>query len=226
MGAPVATRRGRACSWPSRPATLLLSTLLWPAHASADPPSGDHTFTLTTPDGRERSYVVHVPPSYDPATPASVVLTLHGGGGDAEATQTMTGMSATADAHGFLAVYPEGIGPLTKDGHTLGTWNAGRCCGAAMEEGVDDVAYLSQLIDALEHDFNVDPRRIYATGISNGSQMSFRLACELSNRIAAVAPTGSQPALDDCHPSRPVPVWYFHGRRSWAPSPTTSTAAP
>jgi polyhydroxybutyrate depolymerase len=166
--------------------------------------------SLETADGRERTYLVHVPAGLDPDRPAPVVLVLHGGGGSSEGMRALAGMDAVADAEGFLVVYPQGVGP-ERLGSPAGTWNAGLCCGEAMEENVDDVAFFRALLDRLEQDFSVDPRRIYATGHSNGSQMSFRLACELADRIAAVAPVGAQGVHGACDPSRPVPVMYFHG---------------
>jgi polyhydroxybutyrate depolymerase len=123
----------------------------------------------------------------------------------------VTGLNELSERKGFLAVYPQGTGPEFENGTVAGAWNAGVCCGAAMEENVDDVAFFSELLDRLLADFHVDTRRVYATGISNGSQMSFRLACDLAGRIAAIAPTGAPGAHTACAPARPVPVMYFHG---------------
>jgi polyhydroxybutyrate depolymerase len=90
------------------------------------------------------------------------------------------------------------------------TWNAGACCGYALTHKVDDVGFLRTLIDRLEHDYTVDPKRIFVTGISNGGMMSYRLACELADRIAAIAPVeGAQDV--ECRPSGPVSVVIFHG---------------
>ncbi len=193
-------------------ALVSLAILALPCAATADTP-----LALTTPDGRARTAIVHEPADWDGTTPMPVVLVFHGGGGNAEGTQDHVGMDETADAHGFLAVYPEGVGKRRLGKH-FGTWNGGYCCGPAMEQGVDDVAFVGQLLDELGEGWPIDEKRIYATGISNGGVMSLALACGLSDRIAAVAPIGSPGAAPDCAPSRPVPVLLFHG--------TADTCAP
>lgn len=170
---------------------------------------GDDTFSLVHAR-QKRTYQVHVPPSYDPQRPTPVVLVLHGGGGNGRGMKALTRMDEASDRHGFLAVYPDGSGTRVL-GKTIGSWNAGRCCPRAMTNGVDDVGFIRQLIAKLQRDFAVDVRRIYATGHSNGSQMAFRLACELSGTIAAIAPAGAQGVFDACAPERPVPVLSFHG---------------
>jgi polyhydroxybutyrate depolymerase len=127
--------------------------------------AGDTTRTLIHQD-RERSYIVHVPPGYNPARPTLVVLVFHGGGGNAKNVQRMTGFSAKADAEGFIVVYPNGTGRL-KD--KLLTWNGGTCCGYAVRENVDDVGFAKALLEDLVGVANVDPQRIYATGMSNSA---------------------------------------------------------
>ncbi|WP_438803101.1 extracellular catalytic domain type 1 short-chain-length polyhydroxyalkanoate depolymerase [Frankia tisae] len=172
--------------------------------------------TLTTPDGRQRTYLVHVPSVAAPATSAMpatrgalpVVLVLHGGGGSARQAEQQTGMSAVADREGFLAVYPDGTGRRQT---ALLTWNAGTCCGYAHDNGVDDVGFVAALLDQLSRDYPVDPARIYATGMSNGAMMSYRLGCELAGRIAAIAPVSGAMNTTACAPSRPLPVIAFHG---------------
>ena len=168
---------------------------------------GDTTRRLVH-DGRERSYVVHVPPGYDPAQPVPLVLVFHGGGGNAENVQKMTGFNATADAEGFIVVYPNGSGRLKEK---LLTWNGGTCCGYAVEQDVDDVGFVKAMIKDLSTTANVDRRRIYATGMSNGAIMSYRLACELSDTIAAIGPVAATQNVARCEPDRPVPVIHFHG---------------
>jgi len=154
--------------------------------------------------------MVHVPPSYDGTKPVAAILIFHGGGGNGEAMRPLTLMDESSDKYGFLAVYPDGSGNQVL-GKTFGSWNAGNCCPKASQEGVDDVGFISKLIDQLKADFKIDEKRVYTTGHSNGAQISFRLACELSDKIAAIAPSGAQGVFDECHPKRPVPVLYFHG---------------
>jgi len=168
---------------------------------------GDVTRTLTH-DGRERSYLVHVPPTYDPTQPTAVVLVFHGGGGNAENARAMTGFDAVADAEGVIVVYPNGTG---RRPDRLLTWNGGRCCAYAMEQNVDDVGFVKALLADLGTVANVDTQRIYATGMSNGAIMAYRLACELSDVIAAIGPVAATQNIDACTPSRPVPVLHIHG---------------
>src|SRR5437879_1570747 len=165
---------------------LLLLTLLpfMPTNTDTLNP-GDHTRFLQV-DKRTRTYLVHVPPNYDPKKPTPVVLAYHGGGSNAVQMVRFCGLNETADKHGFLVVYPNGTGLL--EGAL--TWNGGNCCGFAMQHQVDDVGFTRALLDDLGKVANVDPKRVYATGMSNGAILAYRLASELSDRIAAIAPVG------------------------------------
>jgi polyhydroxybutyrate depolymerase len=159
-----------------------------------------------TVDGRTRSFLIHVPPNYDASKPFPLVLVLHGGGGNSYNAERMSSMSPLADRENFIALYPNGSGRI----ESMATWNSGNCCAYAQTNNVDDVAFLRALIAQIKRDYAVDPKRIYATGMSNGGMMSFRLACELSDVIAAVAPVEGAQNLD-CKPSQPVSVLIFHG---------------
>jgi len=167
---------------------------------------GDHTRKLTIA-GRDRSYFVHVPRSYDGGKPVPVVLIFHGGASNAAQMVHFCGLNEKADQEGFLAVYPSGSGRAE---HVL-TWNAGNCCGYAQQEKINDVEFVRRVLDDLAGAAQVDADRVYATGMSNGAMMAYRLASELSDRIAAVAPVGGPTGTDDCHPRRPVSVLHFHG---------------
>jgi polyhydroxybutyrate depolymerase len=158
--------------------------------------------------GLERSYKIHVPPGYDKSHPVPVVVNFHGGGGHAENQERVSGMNRVADAHGFIVVYPNGTGGIA--GRLL-TFNAGVCCGNAKKHNVDDVGFTKNLLDDIGRHFCTDPKRVYATGFSNGALMAYRLACELSDRIAAIGPVGAPIGVDTCNPSRPVPVLHIHG---------------
>jgi polyhydroxybutyrate depolymerase len=176
--------------------------------AAGDDPltPGDHTRSLEV-DRRTRTYLVHVPKSYDGKKGYPVVVAFHGGGSNAEQMVHFCGLNDKAEKAGFLAVYPNGTGRLEK----ALTWNGGNCCGYAVQNKVDDVAFVRALLDDLAKGAKVDPRRIYATGISNGAIMTYRLASELSDRIAAVAPVAGPMGTETCKPKRPVPVIHFHG---------------
>ncbi|MEM6995383.1 MAG: PHB depolymerase family esterase [Myxococcota bacterium] len=179
-------------------------------------PPGDHHVEIVTADGRDRIYELHVPPGLPEGEPAPVVLALHGGGGSAEGARYDTGLDATSDANGFLLVYPQGILDPDSPGMLVNaTWNAtSSCCGEALEQQVDDVAYMRQLVDDLQERVWVDTQRVYATGISNGGQMSYRLACEAADVFAAVASVGA-PGEDwsTCTPARPISVMTIQGQQ-------------
>ncbi len=167
---------------------------------------GDHTRTLDV-DRRPRTYLVHVPKSYDGSRPVPVVLIFHGGASNAERMVRFCGLNDKADREGFLAVYPSGTGLLPR----ALTFNGGNCCGYAVQQKVDDVAFTRAVLDDLGKVARIDPKRVYATGMSNGGIMAYRLASELSDRIAAIAPVSGPMGTETCHPKRPVSVLHFHG---------------
>jgi polyhydroxybutyrate depolymerase len=151
--------------------------------------------------GRVRTYRVYQPSTLDPARPVPLVLVLHGGLSNGAGAARQTGFDEQAERGGFLAVYPDGVGR---------TWNAGVCCDEARRAGIDDVAFLARLLDRVAESYLVDPLRVYVTGISNGGMMAYRVACELSERIAAVGPVAATMA-GECAPSQPVSVVHIHG---------------
>lgn len=153
-----------------------------------------------------RTYLVHLPPGYTGTTPLPLIIAMHGGFGSATNLQDQSQLSVKADAENFIVVYPEGVKNLLN----IRTWNAGWCCGYASNNNIDDVGFINTLLDTLISQFAVDTSRIYATGMSNGGFMSYRLACELSNRIAAIAPVAADLSVPVCNPSRPVPIIQFH----------------
>lgn len=167
---------------------------------------GLHEFFISH-GGMDRRYLVYLPVAYDHAAATPVILNLHGSGGNAESNISMTGMNETADIYGFIVVYPEGTG-TTILGKTIAAWNTGIDERIA---DVDDVGFIAAVIEKVKTDFHGDSERIFATGISNGAQMAYRLACERADIIAAIAPVAAQGARIACSPSRPVPIIHFHG---------------
>ena len=158
----------------------------------------------------ERSYEVDAPAGAPPPGGWPVVLVFHGGGGTAAGARTQSRMSALGAAEGFVAVYPEGSGGIAGK---LKTWNAGTCCGWAMNHHVDETAFVAALLDDLPAVVAIDTKRVYATGISNGGMMAYQVACTLAGRIAAIAPVAGEMtmAANECRPTRPVPVLVIHG---------------
>ncbi len=175
--------------------------------AAAEPLApGNYTRTLQV-GGRERSYLVHVPPKYDPKQPTPVVLVFHGAWTNAAITVAYSGLNSTADEKNFIAVYPNGTGPRD----TMLFWNAGDWVKRRLREPPDDVKFIGAVLDDLTTVANTDRKRIYATGISNGGMMCYKLAAEMADRIAAIAPISGTLSFDDPKPKRPVPVLHFHG---------------
>ncbi len=165
--------------------------------------SGDQDWTIDA-GGLKRIAHVHVPKSYDPGKAIPVVLNFHGYSSNADQQILLSHMNEKADATGFVAVHAEGTG-------TPQSWNAGLCCGQAVQNMVDDVGFVKKILDELDAKLCIDKKRIFATGMSNGGFLSHRLACELSDRIAAVAPVAGVNGLSSCTPTRPMSVHHFHG---------------
>ncbi len=175
------------------------------AAAAAERALVPHTLEV---DGITRSYHLHVPPALGPA-PAPLVLVFHGGGGTGPGTERLTRFTALADREGFLVAFPEGIEK---------NWNDGRefTSSRAHRDHVDDVAFVTALVDAIGRAHAVDPRRVYATGISNGGIFSHYLAAHLSARIAAIAPVVggiADPPEAWLRPEQPVSVLMLQGTR-------------
>lgn len=166
-------------------------------------------FTLTH-DGLTRSYRLYTPSGYNTDSIYPLVVNMHGYGSNAIEQEFYTAFNDVADSAGFLVVYPNGINE---------TWNV------SSTTGTDDVGFISALIDTLDSQFNIDTERVYATGMSMGGFMSYRLACELEERIAAIASVTGLQAFYPCNPDRPVPVMQFHGTEDpvvpYAGVPTT-----
>jgi polyhydroxybutyrate depolymerase len=160
-----------------------------------------HTITV---DQTERSYVLHVPRNVK--APTALVIVLHGGGGSAKSAIAQTGFNAEADRRGFIAAYPEGTARSR-----FHTWNAGACCGVAVERGMDDVGFIRAMVAEIGKRHPLDPKRIYATGLSNGGMMAYRLGCEASDLLAAIAPVSAVVMVAPCEPSFPVSVLHIHG---------------
>ncbi len=169
-------------------------------------PVGDTEHTMVYA-GVERSYVLHIPPGYDPSQPTALVLAFHGITLDAYEMLRISGFNTQSDTAGFIVVYPNASGEQR-------SWNGGHCCGEAAINNVDDVGFVRVLIAELSTLLNIDPRQIYVTGFSNGAILAYRLACEMSDQIAAIGPVSATQAIEDmqvCQPMRPVPVIHFHG---------------
>lgn len=168
--------------------------------AGASFEAGQSNHSMTWGEG-ERSYRLYVPESYDPAQPTPLVLSLHGFASNPAQQEGFSAWNAVADEENFIVAYPAGTGfPLR--------WNSGLFTGA-----VDDTAFLADLIDHLSDEWCIDPARVYINGLSNGAGMSYRFACEMADRVAAIGGVAGayNAAPGGCEPSQPVPVILFHG---------------
>ena len=155
--------------------------------------------------GQERRYLLYIPESYDPAKPTPLVISMHGFIEWPDHQRQISHWNELADEAGFIVVYPMGTGfPLR-----WGTLARAGDQGQAQR----DVQFISDLIDKLAGEYNIDKDRIYANGLSNGGGMSFLLACQMADRIAAIGGVAGaySTSWSECSPSRPVPVIAFHG---------------
>jgi len=155
--------------------------------------------------GRKRSYLLYVPENYDPATPTPLVISLHGFAEWPAHQMQISHWNDLAEREGFIVVYPCGTQvPLR--------WHTYPAPGSDMDL-MDDVTFISDLIQHLEGETNLDSARIYVNGLSNGGGMAIALACKLPERIAAAGSvSGFFPfPWEEIHPSRPVPTIVFHG---------------
>lgn len=161
-------------------------------------------------DGRTRSYVLRTPRGHNTrSTAAPLVIVLHGGGGNAENAERMTGFTRLVERERILVAYPNGTGRQARN--MLLTWNAGHCCASAMQDQVNDVAFIDALISKVSREYAVDASRIYVTGMSNGGMMSHRIGRELSHRIAAIAPVVGAVFGDEPPASSPVSAIAING---------------
>jgi polyhydroxybutyrate depolymerase len=166
--------------------------------------SGDRQGEIKV-DNLRRNFLLHIPPLYESRQPTPLILAFHGRLGTGKKMEKLTHLSDLADKQGFIVVYPNGVGR---------SWNAGHGTGKAEAKGVDDVNFTVRLIDSLSQTLNIDWKRIYATGFSNGATFVHRLACELSEKIAAIAAVAGTIAPQvgrNCHPARSVAALHIHG---------------
>ncbi len=182
--------------------TLLLLTLLGglqAAHVSAQPEGGFSEHNIASA-GAQRSYLLYVPESYN-GQPAPLVFSFHGSGGYPQNQVDVSGFDKLAEEHGFIAVFP--AGEFTNSVSER-SWNAN------VEAGVDDVQFTRDMINEISGLLAIDASRIYTSGFSGGGRISSRLACELSDVLAAAAPVAGLQYPEDCTLKRPIPIITFH----------------
>lgn len=154
--------------------------------------------------GIDREYYIHFPTGYQEDGQYPLLLAMHGGFGKAERIESYTGLSDKADEEEFIVVYPQGF---------WRSWNAGLCCGPAKNQNVDDIGFLSSLIDELISSYPIDGDRVFATGLSNGGFMAYHLLCERPEKLAAIAPVAASMVVESCEPEEPRSIIQFHSYR-------------
>jgi polyhydroxybutyrate depolymerase len=163
--------------------------------AASPTPSGVQHASLTV-NGLKHTYRLYVPPSLDLTQPAPLVVLLHWAGGSADEMAAATRYDQQAAKRKFIAVYPNSSSNL---------WDSGTGDTAV------DIDFISRLLDQLTTDFRIDKTRIFAAGLSSGAMMAYRLACQLSDRIVAIASVAGALRIDDCSPAKPVSILEMHG---------------
>ena len=221
-GVSVVTVRGLFITIGMSCCVALLVGMFWACaptlSATKRPSAGTHRIqSVEIPEGKPRSYLLHVPSRWQGRPSLSLVVALHGAFSTAKKFARESGWSALAESEGFLVAYPEGFGLFGLLQH----WNAGHCCGKAAADNFDDVGFIDAVIDDICAVFPVDPQRIYITGFSNGGMLVHRYAAERSARIAAAAAVGAavggrasadRPIWTPPAPAVAVPMLIMHGR--------------
>jgi polyhydroxybutyrate depolymerase len=173
-----------------------------PDSTAVMPTPGEHQLAIEW-GGQQRTYQLHAPPAFRPDDHLPLVVVLHGYGGNASEIRTVTGLDTLADRHGFLVAYPDGIS---------GNWNSLDCCG-----DTDDVGFIQAMVDHLVTVWGADLDRLYATGYSQGAELTYRLAVELPGVFSAIAPVSAGFSLngvarrDSYRPASPVSIVTFYG---------------
>lgn len=196
---------------------MLFAALGWGAYdmRTYEPGTREHRVDLRV-FGIRRSYLLHAPQDCDRTRPLPLIVVLHGGFSSARAMEMESGFSEISDREKFFVAYPNGFGMFGRLQH----WNADHCCGFSMKWGIDDIRFISMVIDQIRTQVQVDPSRIYVVGYSNGGMLGYLYAARNPDIVAAVAgiaaTIGSRSSPDEPEmridrPRAPVPVIAFHG---------------
>lgn len=165
---------------------------------------------IAIPGQGTRTYYLYRP-SAMPNGNQPLLISMHGGGGNGLMQASVSLINKVANEKKFNVIFPEGSGVVR-------TFNGGSCCGTAQTQNVNDVDFISKILDEAQTLYSIDPNKIYSTGFSNGGIMSHRLACQLAHRISGIAAVGGGSGQYDfdlnqyysCNPTRPIPILHIH----------------
>lgn len=165
--------------------------------------------------GTQRIYLLHLPRDFDPNGPCRLLMVLHGGGGSALFASRVHGWCDLSNRERCIVVFPEAEceDPARPADVRLNPrlWNDGSSRSAVARRNVDDIAYLSAVLDDVNRHCTVDPARVFVTGFSNGASMTFRVGVELADRVAALAPVAGHLCVQDPRPAQPRSLIYIIG---------------
>jgi len=186
---------------------VLSSFLALSVHCSGSPVGS--SLRSVESGGMTRTYWLHVPPGLAKDQPVPLVLIYHGSGSDGERMERFTNFSKLADRHGFIAVYPDAFAE---------NWNDGRAATSILAQAkeIDDISFTISVIDAISRDHSIDPKRIYATGFSNGGIFVHLLAEKCASRLAAIASISggiAEPIAPNFKPANALSVFIVHGTK-------------
>lgn len=172
---------------------------------------GDYLFSILHQE-IPRYYKVHVPKTYTGKESVPLLFVFHGGGGDMEiqSNEEYYHQISKSEEIGNIVVFPNGYSEY-KSGK-IATWNAGNCCGEAKKQNIDDLGFVKSILKHLKQKLNVDEKRIFSTGMSNGAMMSYQLACFMTEDFAAITAVAGTDNTIDCKPQKPISIFHIHAK--------------
>lgn len=179
-----------------------------PGHIVA---SGLYTQSLEV-KGQKRYYKLYVPKKFDQKKSYALVFALHGGGGDMniQSNDEYYKQISVADKNDYVVIIPNGYSPFPSG--KLATWNAGNCCGNARDLNIDDISFFKAMIEKTKNQIQIDSKKIFTSGMSNGAMMSYRLACEMSDVFSGIASVAGTDNTKTCSPTKPISIFHTHAK--------------